>query len=192
MWKERNPTPSVKMTEVTLSNQRRMFGKTLTLGEQKAMENAVIAQEINMTQKEADVNPKPSVTELIEGDDKSQKGNSQCQTEREQVLHTEVNDDNKPESEMKIKMKENLMVTFDNFKMKSLCERKRIQTFKMTDKNKQKLVFMNEILTEFIEGKNWDITSLNTLHYSAAMVLAGEAPGRSYTKKQKSRTHILG
>ena len=77
-------------------------------------------------------------------------------------------------------------------KMKDLMERKKIQKYKLTNENREKLVAMNEILTEFITGKEWDVSSLNALHYSAAVVLAGEVPDKPVAKRQKkSKTDHL-
>ena len=81
MWKERNPSPKVKMTPVTLSNQRRMFAKSLTLSEQKVMEKEVEA-ELKSKPNEDKSNETSQRAELtlIGGNENSQKGNSPCQT----------------------------------------------------------------------------------------------------------------
>ena len=190
-WKARNPNPNVKMSEVTLSNQRRSYQKSLTLAEQKRFEREV-KSELNLdsdtpTDREE---PSPDTTNNVKSkldqtltvemnDDKTRKGNSQ--NEKRDESNMEDKEDHTPFKEFKMNLRNRLMVVYEETKMKAISERKRLRKYKLTEENKEKLETMNEILTDFIKEKELSISDLNSLHFSVAVILAGEIkPG---TKK---------
>ena len=170
------------MTEVTLSNQRRVFQKNLTLSEQKDMEIAIkseLESESDLSQNEGKSKHDNTKVEssldclptVEKEDNDTMKGRSREQDESS----NKVDENNNPFfQQLKNDFMTRLVVGFDEVKTIQLIDRPKLRTLKMTVKNKENLKAMNEVLTEFLLDKTWDLNALNALHYSAARILAGE------------------
>ena len=81
-----------------------------------------------------------------------------------------------------------VLVAFDKYKEIPIYERKETNVIKLTNENKDKLVMINDALTKFIDNhEEITLTKLNALHYSVAIVVAGEAPPLS--EKDNTQTN---
>ena len=146
------------MDATKLSNQRRIVEKFLTQSEK----------------------------EDIKGEFNQQKNLDQSTVEE---VHEDVMDEVEGTEEVvfneeESKMKDELTVLFTKVKNEERDERIRPNTFPMHNENRDKLKSMNKILTSFIkEEVDIGIDELNSLHYSAAVILSGKQ--KSYNKNPR-------
>lgn len=158
-WRKRNPNIHPTMKRNTLNTARRYAKQMLTSVE---MENIKMEVESN--------NPL-----VISGMQFPNETPSGTYSELE-VNHPNNSSTEQParQREMNAGMKAHLIVMFDKHKCMELSERVKPKKYRMNKENEEKIEDINNILTEFLNSNpNLTITELNTLHYTAAVVLAG-------------------
>ena len=175
IWRKRNPDKHPMMNPNTLNTARRYAEQhTLTARE---MENIRKAEEGRINPPMT-ANPQPNdeippeINHTTTGNITSLNLETQPPTETREITHTNTLD--------------HLIIMYETFKYTKLNERMRPKKFHLTKKNKIKINKMNTTLTDFLHTQtNLSITDLNTLHYTAAVILARTIKPQPPTNKNR-------
>ena len=85
---------------------------------------------------------------------------------------TKIEPSEKDEKESKVY--DDILLTFNRYEDKPMCERMKTKTIKLTQENRETLEGVNGILTEFIENQeDMTLTELNALYYSVTIIISG-------------------
>ena len=174
IWRKRYPNLLPTMKKDKLSNQRRVSQKTLSEDEKIEIERNV------KSYVEAENNPSDETPDSTDETSNLEP----CQHENEDIdviddddcplnLKTNVETD-KEIQEMIVKYYEEVLVMYRKYQMIPITEREKTNNFQLTTENRKKLKAMNEALQLILDlGEEISLTDLNTLHYAAAISIAG-------------------
>jgi hypothetical protein len=167
IWRAKHPLDRPNMNPTKLSNQRRIIEKSLTESEKETIRRKF--------QEDENLTPNPDIMEGGGGETETPENSAELE-----VAGDELDTD-------ELKMKDDLTVMYAKVKNEELDQRVRPKKFPMTKENRYKLKSMNKVLTVFIGGENvMGIDELNSLHYTAAVILAGlPKPCDNTPKKEK-------
>ena len=159
IWRVRNPLNRPTINANKLNNQRRIIEKFLTESEKEEIKREFVPNE-SQEQFNADemvAEPCSDAIRTVLND-----------VEEEMLDLMELSDG-------ELRMKDELIVMYNMVKSEGLEGRIRPKKFAMNKENRDKLKSMNKILTTLVNEERYiGINELNSLHYTAAVVLAGE------------------
>jgi len=139
-----------------------MIEKLLTQSKKEELKRIANKEQPNQDDDDQENNEE---NETNDKDTENDDGNTEPETEREERIRL---------SEDEMKMKDELIAMYYKTKNEEMDKRVKPNKYAMHHENKEKMKSMNKVLTTFIrEEMIIDITDLNALHYSAAVILAG-------------------
>ena len=171
IWRKRNPDLRPEIDANKLANQKRYAVTKMINSELKLIETNALK---DLTDQDTN---RPIDDIIVEAEIGIPNSTIKDDTEN----RTEVLDDNNTLKEKDTSMDHGLyaeiLMAFEKYKNMEMCERKKPMTLKLTNETKEKLAIVNDILTDIIEKDEFiTLTEINALHYSVAIVMAGETP----------------
>ena len=108
------------------------------------------------------------------------------------VMTTTQEREPEEDEEVNVDMMFNLINLVEQYKYKEMNERLKPRKFTMTAENREKLKDMNHVLTIYLKTKEpVTITELNTIHYAAAVALAGTVNNQPKVKNLNDPDEII-
>ena len=180
VWRKRNPDLLPTMHKDKLSNQRRAVQRTISEDEKIEIERSAKLTVRSEETTEDLIPPDSSPPSISVPPSSILAPPSSLETE------TEPTEAEEKMKEMINTYYEEVIVMFETYQLLPLTERKKPKTFPLTKENRDKLEAMNGALELFLDrGKEITLTDLNTLHYAAAVSLAGTELTGSVTTETK-------